>query len=138
MDRRIASILVVGGPLLWAVLFGVLHDRYTAVNKRCEDINPSFVDSDVKITNQTDGFNELEISARGRHFAYVKHTSTKQSKAPVLLMHGFPDNHHSFKRLMWDLAERGHNSYAPALRGFVITPTLISSPTNPNIKLSQP
>lgn len=37
---------------------------------------------------------------------------------PVLCLHGFPDTHHSFDRLLPELAAAGYQAVAPSMRGY--------------------
>jgi len=62
----------------------------------------------------------LHIEARGRKVACFKKEAVHKntSAAPIVFLHGFPDNLHSWKHQMNLLAAQGHTSYAPALRGY--------------------
>lgn len=55
-----------------------------------------------------------EVTANGLRFAYLE-----AGEGPlVLLLHGFPDNAHTWERQMPALAEAGYRVVAPFLRGY--------------------
>ena len=55
-----------------------------------------------------------EVTANGLRFAYLQ-----QGQGPlVLLLHGFPDNAHTWEYQMPPLAEAGYRVVAPFLRGY--------------------
>ncbi len=57
---------------------------------------------------------EGTVKANGLEFAYLE-----QGQGPlVLLMHGFPDNAHTWSHQMPALAAAGYRAVAPFLRGY--------------------
>jgi pimeloyl-ACP methyl ester carboxylesterase len=66
----------------------------------------------------------IEITANGLRFACLE-----MGEGPlVVLLHGFPDNAHTWERQMPVLAEAGYRVVAPFLRGY--PPTEIPGPAN--------
>jgi len=58
-----------------------------------------------------------QVQANGLNFAYLE-----QGDGPiVLLLHGFPDNAHSWSYQMPALADQGYRAVAPFLRGYAPT-----------------
>jgi len=116
--------------LISSILFKLLHSKYTSVSKECirdwnGDPSPLF-----DITHETYDENESaivhnhELTVRGRSFHVfqvepsTKDPPSRNTRYPVLFLHGFPDNHHTFKHQMVRLASEGYTSFAPALRGY--------------------
>jgi pimeloyl-ACP methyl ester carboxylesterase len=59
---------------------------------------------------------DLEIQARGMTFRGVEEGP---ADGPVaLLLHGFPDSHHTWRHLLGPLADAGYRAVAPAMRGY--------------------
>ena len=60
------------------------------------------------------GMHSAEITANGLRFAYLE-----MGEGPLaVLLHGFPDNAHTWERQMPVLAEAGYRVIAPFLRGY--------------------
>ena len=63
---------------------------------------------------------------------YVKYEGKKKRKkdimgAPVICLHGFPDNPDTFVNLAQEIANQGHDVYVPYLRGYEVGTSKIGS-----------
>jgi pimeloyl-ACP methyl ester carboxylesterase len=59
---------------------------------------------------------DFEIEANGTTFRGLE---AGPADGPLaLLLHGFPDSHHSWRHLMGPLADAGYRAVAPAMRGY--------------------
>ena len=59
---------------------------------------------------------DLEIQTRGMTFRGVE--DGPEDGPLALLLHGFPDSHHTWRHLLGPLADAGYRAVAPAMRGY--------------------
>jgi len=75
---------------------------------------------DPTITTSGSGYRgamrDLEIQTRGMTFRGVE--DGPEDGPIALLLHGFPDSHHTWRHLLGPLADAGYRAVAPAMRGY--------------------
>ena len=74
--------------------------------------------SAIRVQNRQTSLNESSIDGQVRlFFLESKPSQNSPIKAPLLLIHGFPESSHQFRHVIGPLAEAGYHVIAPDYRG---------------------